>query len=294
MRKYCCLSIALAFGLPALLSAQEPRFMRVKEQGQKVTALEIAITHYAGRGGRLKVDLVGVVHVADRPYYRQLDDRLAGYDVVLYELVAPPGTKVPKVGKKSGLSGLLGSLMTSVLDLDSQLQCIDYSRKNFVHADLSFDAMLAAARARGQDGWTLGLSILGELFRKKDAGKPGPLSGEGPDFAEVLANPNLLKREMARQMTESSDLGPVLQALLVADRNRRACEVLGEQIAAGKKRIAIFYGAAHMPDFDRRLREDFTLERQGQEWLTAWDLRDERGDPALRLKSLLEKALEGK
>ena len=61
--------------------------------------------------------------------------------------------------------------------------------------------------------------------------------------------------------------------LLVADRNKKACQVLTRQIVAGQKKLAIFYGAAHMPDFDRRLLRDFGLERQGQEWLTAWDLK---------------------
>jgi len=49
--------------------------------------------------------------------------------------------------------------------------------------------------------------------------------------------------------------------------------VLSEQIAAGKERIAIFYGAAHMEDFDRRLREDLSLEPGEVEWVEAWDLR---------------------
>jgi hypothetical protein len=47
-----------------------------------------------------------------------------------------------------------------------------------------------------------------------------------------------------------------------------------------------------MPDFDRRLRDDFGLARQGQEWLTAWDLRDDPDAAARRLRSLLERALE--
>jgi hypothetical protein len=61
---------------------------------------------------------------------------------------------------------------------------------------------------------------------------------------------------------------------LITDRNGAALEVLSEQIAAGKERIAIFYGAAHMDDFDRRLREDFELQPGETVWLEAWDLRE--------------------
>jgi len=50
--------------------------------------------------------------------------------------------------------------------------------------------------------------------------------------------------------------------------------VLREQMARGRKRIAIFYGAAHMEDFDRRLRADFGLQPREAVWLEAWDLRE--------------------
>jgi hypothetical protein len=294
MKKVCCLGLVLVLGSPSLLHAQPPAFMRVKEEGGKVVALEIAVTRYANKEKNLAIDLVGVVHIGDRAYYQKLSKRLAEYDVVLYELVAPPGTKVPKGGKKDSTSGLLTQLMSTVLGLDSQLACIDYHQKNFVHADLSFETMMDAARERGDDGLTLGLSLVADILRKQnlDGRKKESAQPEKEfDLVEALANPNLLKRDLARQMVAGADLGPTLQTLLVADRNKKACQVLTKQIVDGKKKIAIFYGAAHMPDFDKRMREEFGLERQGQEWLTAWDLRDGKADPTLRLlKSLLEKA----
>ena len=49
--------------------------------------------------------------------------------------------------------------------------------------------------------------------------------------------------------------------------------MLAEQIAAGKKRIGIFYGAGHMPDMEKRLVADLGAERDAERWLVAWDLR---------------------
>ncbi len=292
--KKTCLTLVLMFALPGVLFAQEPKFIRLKEKGGKPVALEIAITRYTNRSKTVTVDLVGVVHVGDRAYYEKLNKRFPKYDVVLYELVAPPGTRVPAGGKKSGGSAFLTSLMTSVLDLDSQLACIDYHQKNLVHADLSFETMMAAAQKRGESGLTLGLSLLADMLRQQNTA--APKKDKSPDddlnLTDILGNPNRLKRQMARQMAGSADLGPTLQALLVGDRNKKACAVLTDQIEGGKQRIAIFYGAAHMPDFDRRLRREFGLRRQGQEWLTAWNLRDNPNDAGERLKSLLEKALK--
>src|SRR4051812_29259123 len=127
--KKTCLGLVLVVALPALLAAQEPKFIRLKEDKDKTTALEVAITRYTNKSKTVTVDLVGVVHVADRAYYQQLSKRFPKYDVVLYELVAPPGTKVPAGGKKDGTAGFLTSIMTSLLDLDSQLACIDYHQK---------------------------------------------------------------------------------------------------------------------------------------------------------------------
>ena len=68
-------------------------------------------------------------------------------------------------------------------------------------------------------------------------------------------------------------LGPTITRILVADRNQAALKVFQKELAQGKKKIGILYGAAHMPDFEKRLREDFGLKRAGEQWLTAWDLR---------------------
>jgi hypothetical protein len=293
MRKTCLGVVLLLW--PSLVHAQEPRFIRLKEQDGQATALEVAITRYANKDKSVTVDLVGVVHVGDRAYYRKLNDRFEQYDAVLYELVAPPGTQVPKRGRTDSPLALVHTLMTTLLDLDSQLACVDYRRKNFIHADLSFEAMMEAARERGDDGLTLGLSLLADALRqqnlavrKKKQAAPAP----DVDLFEALANPNLLKRELAKQLAGGADLGQTLQVLLVADRNKEACRVLTRQLVQGKKKVAIFYGAAHMPDFDRRLRDEFGLTRQGQEWLTAWDLREDPDAAGRRLRSLLERALE--
>jgi hypothetical protein len=62
-------------------------------------------------------------------------------------------------------------------------------------------------------------------------------------------------------------------------RNDACIEVLQQQIAAGKKRIAIFYGSAHMPDFERRLLDNFGMQRHSIRWFDAWDLTSEKLNP---------------
>jgi len=59
---------------------------------------------------------------------------------------------------------------------------------------------------------------------------------------------------------------------LIGERNARALAVLQERIARGDRRIAIFYGVGHLPDFASRLEADFGLVRRDVTWLDAWEL----------------------
>jgi hypothetical protein len=83
---------------------------------------------------------------------------------------------------------------------------------------------------------------------------------------------------MAEQFTDMDVLtaafGGEEGSTLITDRNAAALDVLQDEITQGRRRIAIFYGAAHMEDFDRRLRADFGLQPRETVWLEAWDLRE--------------------
>ena len=77
-------------------------WVRVKydSKGEPI-AMQTAIVHYTpvksnGKAnGGASVDLIGAVHIADVAYYRKLNKQFTQYDALLYELVAPEGTKVP-------------------------------------------------------------------------------------------------------------------------------------------------------------------------------------------------------
>jgi hypothetical protein len=269
------------------------KFIRIRRDSSgQPTALETAVVRFTSKSGDggLVVDLVSAVHVADRAYYEKLNERLDQYDVVLYELVAPEGTRIPKGGRRNSDNPIafLQQLATLVLDLDLQTEQIDYTRKHFVHADLSPEQMAEAIRNRGDDGVTLFLSIAADLLRQQNRqelkkGKSAQAPEPDVDLLSMVLDPDgaaKLKRLMAEQMEalESPDggIGATLSTILIADRNKAAMKVLGRELAKGKKKIAIFFGAAHMPDFEKRLAEDFGLTRQREEWLQAWDMQGKK------------------
>jgi hypothetical protein len=289
---------------PAAKSAAARPFIRVqKDEDGEPIALQTAVVRYvpASSQGELTVDLISAVHVGDRAYYDQLNKLMQSYDVLLYELVAPEGTRIPKGGRKAeGPLAVLQPVVKLVLGLDWQVDRIDYTRKNFVHADLSFDKLAEAARKRGDDGLTLALSVAADLLRQQNLqeqrkAKAAPAKEEEFDLTSLLEPEGaaklkqMLAEQMATAVATDGGLGPTLHTLLVADRNQAAVKVFQRELAKGRKKIGIFYGAAHMPDFEKRLQEDFGLKRSSERWLTAWDLRPrERGLDALLeiLKSL--------
>ena len=75
------------------------QFLRVTNDASgEPLALQTAITRYRPAKGDLVVDLIGAVHIGEREYYRQLNTQFELYDVVLYELVAPQGTRADAGG----------------------------------------------------------------------------------------------------------------------------------------------------------------------------------------------------
>src|SRR6516225_2511015 len=134
-------------------TTDQSKYIRIaRNDKNRVIGLDTAIVSFrptSPKAEDVRVDLVAAVHVADKGYYQELNKRFKDYDVVLYELVAPQGTRVPKGGRKDKGGNVVSSVqigMKNVLELAYQLDQIDYTRKNFVHADLSPDEFLQSMR----------------------------------------------------------------------------------------------------------------------------------------------------
>lgn len=264
-------------------AADESKFLRLSRDDQRrPLAMETAVVSYtsAARPG-VQVDLVGAVHVGDKSYYDDLNKLFEKYDVVLYELVAPEGTRIPKGGRKGPSTHPVGALqdgMSTLLELSHQLACVDYTKDNFVHADMSPEEFSKAMADRGESFFQLFLRLMGTGIAQNAAG-----AGGTNDAALLMAlfskdRATKLKVVMAEQFESLEGHMAALDgpegSTIITERNKRCFAVLEKQLAEGKnKRIAIFYGAGHLPDMERRLLADFGFKRSGESWLTAWNLQ---------------------
>jgi hypothetical protein len=255
-------------------------FIRFVADGSAAGRVETAVKEYRNTAG-VSVILFAAVHVGDRGYYRELQRRFAECDVLLYEMIrdAGPAHAPVEVDTANPVSQLqIG--MKRLLALEFQLEAVDYTPTNFVHADLDPTTFARLQAERQESLLSLMIRVMLEEQARLNAGEGTPVSSLGLLLA--LMNPDrgyALKLVLGRQMDQLERMlagiendGDGQGSVIVSARNAHAMKVLEEQIQRGQRRLGIFYGAAHMTDFEERLTR-MGFQRADEEWLTAWDIR---------------------
>ena len=261
-------------------------FIRIRQSAEKEPiSLDTSIVRYGLTHAKhsVTVDLVGVVHIGDAKYYKSLNKKLAGYDAVLYELVAPKGTRIPKGGHRSNHPvSFLQRSMKQVLELEFQLEEIDYTPKTFVHADMTPTEFSKSMEERNESFFKIMMRSMRESMKQQLDPENQQNMPSDWDLIRALMSRDRsmkMKRLMAGQLAEMERHMKILEgpngSTLITERNKRALEVMQSEIEKGKKKLAIFYGSGHMPDMEKRLNESYKAKRQTTEWLTAWDMSTE-------------------
>ncbi len=280
------------------------QFLRFAPPGPQGGGLDIAVSDFEPVDGGPTVHLVGVVHVADAPYYEAVQRELDGYDRVLYEGVKPAQLSAIDWQKemldRSGEIGKLQQELAEWFGFRYQMEAIDYGRPNLVHADMTMEEFAAAD--------TLGLVPKPGPHPADDGSGKAPMDaapeeGTAPATGRTAIAPaavlstwetvrglahvalgdegplRSLGRKMFAQTMGTTDVGasldlvPGLSDLLLVTRNRIVLDRVLEERARTRGRIAIFYGAAHMKDLGHHLESELGYRRTGGHWLRAWALR---------------------
>jgi hypothetical protein len=256
-------------------------YLRIKKtDAGKLAALQTAIVRYRGeKGSKYEgkiVDLVGVVHIGQREYYEDLNKRLAKYDSVLYELVAPDGTRIrpEDLEERRSLLASMQTGMKDMLNLEYQLELINYMARNFRHADMSPDEFMKDLERRGDSIWKMVARMMGAGLASsaKTGGDAGVLLALFSDDRSKK-----MKQAMARQLVDIESVTAGMddangENTLIKGRNAKAFTILKEELDSDKKKISVFYGAGHLPDMAKRLEAEFEMKARKTTWLDAWDL----------------------
>lgn len=280
MKRFLLLQATLAFAV--LTAAEEPtNFIRFVEEDES-DSLQTAVVSYES-SQKVKLDLVGAIHIADKAYFDALNVRFKGYDAVLYELVGPSfeergKPEVKKEAEKLQWVGQLQTMMRDTLKLHGQLEGIDYTAKNFVHADMDMSQFTQTQTQKQESFLTLYLKA---AQAQKEVNEKRGVNSDAAGMVMLLKiltmkdSSTELKRMIAQEFDSVEDIMAGIETgdgtVLVGERNKVALQVMEKEIAAGKKRIAIFYGAAHLGDMEERLLKK-GFKRTKVDWLKAWDL----------------------
>jgi hypothetical protein len=267
------LLLLLPVPLVSLALAGEPepvRFLRCHDGVEGTAgALETAQASYTSSSTRTEVVLYSTVHMGESGYFEKMKKDLAGFDAVLFEGI-PSGSDSDD-GEGAKLLAELQATLGKVLHLVEQTSAIDYGAKNFVHADMSFEALLAAAK--GDLGTILPGGRPGMLADPRFVATMRPrlekLKADADRFPDELRD--RIKRAMARQM--AADLGAIggeTERVLVGERDQVCLAVLDAELAKRSSgRVAILFGVGHMADLDRRLAAR-GWKRGDLSWSAAW------------------------
>lgn len=267
------LPLIVVLGLGGLAEAQTQTPQRhiryVQGQTERDAELQIEVSTFKNADG-VEVTLYGVVHIADSTYFQQVQKDLAKFDTVLYEGVKQ-GTKPNKETK--GLNSIQ-HLMATVLGFQFQKDGIDYKQKNFVHADIDIDTL--QKNMKGQS-----LNPMDRYFSPETMEKLAPLAKVAKELLKVYmdSKPELqdqLRMQMAKSLSGSDiekQLPPQMKKAIIDDRNQIVMDVFDKQrkLFPKKKKICIFYGAGHNPDFIRRFTKRGYTQTKTR-WMTAWKM----------------------
>jgi len=249
-------------------------FIRLVEDDGKGAKLEVAIGFYVNPEG-VHVDLIGVVHFADEAYYKMLQKFFKAYDVVLYEMIAPKNSAAIDPGN-SFLSHFQHN-MGKAMGMVSQMDTINYRCDNFVRADLTPNEVIEKFFEKNRGFWSAFKNSLSMQLTMQQCGVGKHMTGDAMIEAyRSKDKASKLKLIMAKELEASEKAFIKLEedgpTTIIGDRNKAAIDVLIEEKEKHKK-LAIFYGAAHMADMEARLQRDLGFEKTGHYWFTAWDIK---------------------
>ncbi|HKQ36681.1 MAG TPA: hypothetical protein VJ063_01310 [Verrucomicrobiae bacterium] len=279
---------------PALsISTNIPPYLRIAHPATNLSELQVAVRQFLPQSqSQPVVWLVGASHVGESNYYGRLQKLLNSQDLVLFEGVTDRASRA--AGRKTFQRGDedLGSLqntMAESLGLAFQLDAINYERPHFRNSDLTIEQIAQLIAKEGPPGgdkqsktakefqnlleMMQGDSLVATLV---SAGMK--LIGSSPKLQAMM---KLMMIEVLGRfkgdMSQFQGLPPEWQRLieiLVHARNEAVLKDLQTEIGkpAPPKSIAVFYGAAHMEDMQRRLTRELGYRPGREEWLPAFSV----------------------
>ena len=255
-------------------------YLRIRTDTDGTIRLESALREFRrpGRAGG-RILLAGVLHLGTPEYYAALQARVDREAVVLFEGV---GASEPGFQDASGSGYSLQPALAEALGLTFQLDAMDYRRPHFHNSDLSLEQLGAVLEGSAPEAIPQMEQLMGMM---DGSGWIGGLVRFGVGL--IRASPKLqattrlvlietlggLEGDLTELTSVPEDMRALLR-VLIRERNDVVLADLERWDATRPRpaRVGVLYGAGHMADLERRLRETTGCRSVGEEWLTAFSV----------------------
>lgn len=289
------------------LSLSPPMFrdgyIRISRDDAGVFHSQTASQRFINRSTGDHVTLVGVCHVGNQAYYRQLLDDLTAFDKVIFEGVAPTGSADDAANRgnndePSSKPLEVDSLSNAYIDLGEatglvyQGEQISSRYENWIWCDVTTSQLEEEARRLGVDPEAMlepsgGTSIGNSILKSENAFQllkdlPVPLSIKLALFKRHLRTGDLRRSKRAvialnLKMDDASDLEiqkarHFFETVILRFRNENVFKQVHLFLLNPEmQNVAVLYGAAHMEGIASMLL-DQGFEREGEmKWRDVFD-----------------------
>lgn len=159
---------------------------------------------------------------------------------------------------------------------------VDYSRESFLNADMLFSEFAGLCHDRSEavvqsvaSIWVLRVYLVSVLIRAL------PFSIEKFSWLRSLRRDwyQACRYVYAQELCKVNNIlaayngrRDLKRNVTIHARNELVERILFRELGGTKRRAAVYFGAVHMPDFERRLLAR-GFHRAGVDWLDCWDVR---------------------
>ena len=283
-------------------------YLKINRISNEKLELQVAVRRFVPQQGTgAEIWLVGVTHIGESNYYSNIQMFLDKMTVVLYEGVGFSETKQNQstesqntsthknIAKKKSTDSSFQSKLAYSLGLNFQLDAIDYDRPNFKNCDMTVSQLQNVFTAQVATNKSMSTEGLREWEKIKQLYQGESLSTILMEYALKLigSNPRMIALvkilfietlgKIQGDINNWSGLPPGIKDLfqvLIQERNNLITSQLKEELSKCKRnsRIALFYGAAHMSDLEKRLVKELNYRPLDQIWYKAFsvDLKEHK------------------
>lgn len=268
------------------------------ENGDRILKIAVRTFEVPGRPGST-VRLVAVSHVGEAAYYNALQALLEEADLVLFEGIGGDLPEFREPDPETDVNAQV--ILARALGLQYQIHAMDYTRPHFVNSDMTPLELFALLRGEDLDalseegrrrlanlmevmqGSGMGGQLFGNLFTRL-AEQPGMSQGLAWAMVEILGS---MRGDPSQYLGVPADMRELLHVLLTK-RNQVVVRDVAKWLEKDDppRNLAVFYGAAHMPELENVLTDAHGLRLLDTQWLPAF--RGNTRELSLMQKTMLQ------